>query len=217
MYPWGKREFSYMWVKLSLKPLSYSVFLLKTFEQECNLWYCLQWKHANAINLPDQCHKLMFFFPIILIVFLSCEWGWASFKKDIGEENSFWRTCFCVHVQVAWNRFVQFLYLYTSTIQNEILCLWAYFWETRQGDCIMSGRSKWVTVLFMRSFVSFKSLLPRCWHWTWVISNKQVLQKIESLEGRKSRAQERRSPTTCFSRCIGEALLIALFPVADFS
>lgn len=87
----------------------------------------------------------------------------------------------------------------------------------RETVCIMSGRSKWVTVLFMRSFVSFKSLLPRCWHWTWVISNKQVLQKIESLEGRKSWAQERHSPATCFSRCIWEALLIALFPVVDFS
>ena len=66
----------------------------------------------------------------------------------------------------------------------------------RETVCIMSGRSKWVTVRFMRSFVSFKSLLPRCWHWIWVISNKQVVQKIESLEGRKSWAKERHSPAS---------------------
>lgn len=119
---------------------------------------------------------------------------------------------------VAWNRVVQFYISVFAPSKMKSFVSWRIFGRAdRETVCIMSGRRKWVTVLFMRSFVSFKSLLPRCWHWTWVISNKRVLQKIESLEGRKSWAKGRHSPTTCFSLWIWEQLLIALFPVTDFS
>lgn len=140
MYPWGKREFRYRWVKLSpfkkkFKPLSYSIISLKALEQFCNLWHWLQWK----------CGIPLIFLPTAIVCHLFLHPSSGQFSKlllwlNIIFKRHWKRKLHLIYIfvflYVLHDIFVEFWYLCTCTLQNEIFCLLAYFWETRQRDCL---------------------------------------------------------------------------------